>query len=84
MNNVDILANKEAENRKILHFFVAGSRVDPKSRGRRLGLHDGAGEAAALLQQRETRLGEGRRGLLGPGSGPPGWYTSMIEIETFS
>lgn len=30
-NKVDILTNKEAENRKILHFFVGGSRVDPKA-----------------------------------------------------
>lgn len=39
------------------------------------GLHDGAGEAAALLQQGETRLGEGGGGLLGSASRPSGWHT---------
>ena len=34
-------------------------------------LHDGAGEAAALLQQAESGLGEGGRGLLRGPLGPP-------------
>lgn len=75
-DGADISANKEAENWKY-YIFVRGSpRVDPKVGSGFSGLHDGAGEAAALLQQGEARLGEGRRGLLGPGSRPSGGYTS--------
>lgn len=57
-NKADISANKEAGNCKY-YVSVGGSRVDPEARATIRGLHDGAGEAAALFEQGEARLGEG-------------------------
>lgn len=55
-DKADISADKEAGNWK---YYVFALVLALEWGGHHLELHDGAGEAAALFQQGETRLGEG-------------------------